>query len=499
MSYDLIVIGSGPAGQKGAIAAAKLGKRVALVERRSCDLGGVCLHTGTIPSKTMREAILYLTGFRQRDVYGDQFRHKRHITMASLQRKLEQVTRAEREIIEEQLDRNGIDVFAGEAAFLDSHTIEVRADSQETRITGDHFLLAPGTRPARPDHIPFDGQHVFDSDEILSLEEIPRSMIVVGAGVIGIEYAIMFATLGVRVTVVDGRERVLDFCDREIVDGLLHHARSLGMMLRVGEEVTSIVRSHSGAVAVELESQKRLVADTVLFSVGRTGDTESLNLEAAGLNVCKRGRIEANSDHQTAVPHIYAVGDVIGFPALASTSMQQGRRAVSHAFGQAFEPCTTIPYGLFTIPEISMIGPSEEQLTADRIPYEVGHANFHEIARGQIMGEHVGMLKLLFHRETRVLLGVHIIGDSATELIHIGQAVLAFGGTIDYFCDTVFNYPTLAEAYKVAAFDGRNRLFVTESFSADLVEQNEAVDELEAVIAQLDGGVGEESEVATNS
>lgn len=481
MSYDLIVVGSGPAGQKGAISAAKLGKRVALVERRMCDLGGVCLHTGTIPSKTMREAILHLTGFRQKDVYGEQFRHKRHITMEALRRKLDQVTRNEREIVDEQLDRNGIDVFAGEASFRDANTLEVRTESGETRLNGKYFLLAPGTRPARPEHIPFDGRHVFDSDEILRLEKIPRSMIVVGGGVIGIEYAIMFATLGVRVTVVDGRERLIDFCDREVVDALLHHARSLGMMFRLGEEVTSIVRSPSGAVVVELESQKRLVADTVLFSVGRTGDTESLNLPAAGLEICQRGRVEADENHRTDAEHIYAVGDVIGFPALASTSMQQGRRAVSHAFGHPFEPCRTIPYGLFTIPEISMIGPTEEQLTAERVPYEVGHASFNEIARGQIIGDHVGMLKLLFHRETRRLLGVHIIGDSATELIHIGQAVLTFGGTIDYFCDTVFNYPTLAECYKVAAFDGRNRLCLDD----ELAGAANAGTDLEATLSRI--------------
>lgn len=477
MSYDLIVIGSGPAGQKGAIAAAKLGKRVALIERRSQDLGGVCLHTGTIPSKTMREAILHLTGFRHRDVYGAQFRHKRQITMADLRRKLEHVTQREREIIDEQLDRNGVEVFAGEARFTDSHTIEVQADSHSTTLSARCFLLATGTRPSRPAHIPFDGIHVFDSDEILTLDHVPKSMIVVGAGVIGIEYAIMFATLGVRVTVVDGRDRLLSFCDGEVVDGLLHHARSLGMMLRLGEEVTSIVHSSSGLVAVELESQKRLVADTVLFSVGRTGDTESLNLEATGLSVCDRGRIAADPNHRTSVPHIYAVGDVIGFPALASTSMQQGRRAVCHAFDAPFETSSTLPYGLFTIPEISMIGPTEEKLTADHVPYEVGHANFREIARGQIMGDHVGMLKLLFHRETRRLLGVHILGSSATELIHIGQAVLTFGGTIDYFCDTVFNYPTHAEAYKVAAFDGRNRLNAVGSFrtnrEAARLSQNE--------------------------
>ncbi|MCA9075344.1 MAG: Si-specific NAD(P)(+) transhydrogenase [Planctomycetaceae bacterium] len=485
MSYDFIVVGSGPAGQKGAIAASKLGKRVALVERQRSSLGGVCLHTGTIPSKTMREAILHLTGFRHRDVYGDQFRRKRHITMESLRRKLDQVTCCEREIIDEHLDRNGVDVISGVASFVDDHTITVKADSRQTQLTGDYFLLAPGTKPTRPAHIPFDGRQVFDSDEILKLDKIPRSMIVVGGGVIGIEYAIMFATLGVQVTVVDGRERLLDFCDREIIDTLLHHARSLEMMFRLGEEVTQIRRSSSGTVVVELESQKRLVADTVLFSVGRIGDTDSLNLEAAGLSINSRGRLETNEHLQTVVPHVYAVGDVIGFPSLASTSMQQGRRAASHAFGHPLAPCDAIPYGLFTIPEISMIGHTEEQLTADRVPYEVGHAHFNETARGHIIGDHNGLLKLLFHRRTRKLLGVHIIGESATELLHIGQAVLSFGGTIDYFCDTIFNFPTLAECYKVAAFDGRNRLCLDD----DTLMSNDSIDlstNVEATLAQLD-------------
>ena len=476
MSYDLIVIGSGPAGQKGAIAAAKLGKRVALVERSLETLGGVCMHTGTIPSKTMREAILHLTGYRHRDVYGEAYRHKRQITMKDLRRKLQQVTQDERFVVEDQLDRNGVDVFAGEAGFIDPHTIDVRTRHQDTRLSADRVLLAPGTRPARPDHIPFDGQQVFDSDEILTLKNIPRSMIVVGGGVIGIEYAIMFATLGVRVTVVDGRDRLLEFCDREIIDALLYHTRSIGMMLRLGEQVTEIVKTPSGRVVVELESRKRLVADTVLFCVGRTGDTESLNLAAAGLEQDRRGRLECNAYFQTPVPHIYAVGDVVGFPALASTSMQQGRLAVCHAFDEPFEACEHIPYGLFTIPEISMVGRTEEQLTADRVPYEVGLAHFHEIARGQIVGDHVGLLKLLFHRENRQLLGVHVIGESATEIIHIGQAVMSYGGTIGYFSNTVFNYPTMAECYKVAAFDGLNRLCLDRVENSRRLEQAGDVD-----------------------
>ncbi len=454
MRYDLIVIGSGPAGQKGAIAAAKLGKRVAIIERRLTQVGGVCLHTGTIPSKTMREAILHLTGFRQRDVYGDLYRHKRNITMEQLRRKLSQVTRDERNVIEDQLDRNGVEIFEGEARFVDPHTVEV----DEVRVTGDHILIASGTKPARPDHISFDGQHVFDSDEILQLDHIPRSMIVVGGGVIGIEYALMFATLGVRVTVVDGRQNLLDFCDREIISSLMYHARSLGMMFRLGEHVHEVMHKAGGGVVVELESCKRLLAETVLYCAGRSGDTSSLQLEAAGLKPDRRGRLSCSESFQTEVPHIYAVGDVVGFPALASTSMEQGRKAVCHAFAQPFETSDQVPYGLFTIPEISMVGETEEQLTEQNVPYEVGLAHFHEIARGQIVGDHVGMLKLLFHRDSRELLGVHCIGESATEIIHIGQAVMAFGGTIDYFCTTVFNYPTMAECYKVAAFDGQSRL-----------------------------------------
>lgn len=458
MRYDLLVIGTGPAGQKGAIAAAKLDKRVAIVERLSRSVGGVCLHTGTIPSKTMREAILYLSGYRQREVYGDAYRKKRNITMDDLRRKLAQVTQHELDVVCDQLERNGVESLIGEARFVGPHEVEIAGTDGSTVVEADHILVACGTKPARPSHIPFDGICVFDTDDILEVSRIPRSMIVVGGGVIGIEYAIMFATLGVQVTVVDGRERLLDFCDREIVDVLLYHARSQGMILRLGEEVVGIDRLRNGMVGVQLESGKRLIAENALFSVGRVGDTENLNLPAAGLEPDERGRVWCNEDHQTWVPHIYGVGDVVGFPALASVSMEQGRRAVCHAFGQPFEGCVHMPYGLFTIPEISMVGKNEEQLTAERVPYEVGVAQFREIARGHILGDKTGMLKLLFHRETRKLLGVHCIGESATEIIHVGQTVMAFGGTIDYFRDTVFNYPTIAECYKVAAFDGLNKI-----------------------------------------
>ena len=458
MRYDLVVVGSGPAGQKAAIAAAKQNWRVVVIERQRELLGGVSLHTGTIPSKTIREAILHLTGYRHRDVYDESYRRKREITMNDLRRKMVKVAHADWHVIQDQFARNRITIVCGEAAFVDPHGIEVTGRGEHQTVEAKYILLAPGTRPARPDHIPFNGETVFDSDEILNLSTVPRSMIVVGGGVIGLEYAIMFATLGVQVTVVDGRSQLLEFCDHEIVDSLLHHARSQGMRFRLGESVTDIHEPKPGLVAVELESGKRLLGETALFSVGRSGDTERLRLTRAGLAPDKRGRLTCNEHFQTEVPHVYAVGDVVGFPSLASASMEQGRRAVCHMMGQTFKPCVNMPYGLFTIPEISVVGKNEQELTAERVPYEVGIARYSEIARGQIAGDHTGMLKLLFHRETRKLLGVHAIGEAATEIVHIGQTVMAFDGTIDYFRDTVFNYPTMAECYKVAALDGLNKL-----------------------------------------
>lgn len=495
MRYDLLVIGSGPAGQKGAIAAAKMGKRVCLVERQTGKVGGVCLHTGTIPSKTMREAIMHLTGYRQRGVYTDQFRQKRKITMDDLRRKLSQVIQHELDIIHEYLDRNQIDLVTGRASFIDPHTVEVCHEGNCTRVEADKILIATGTQPSRPSHIPFDGKTVFDSDELLYLDHIPRSMIAVGAGVIGIEYALMFATLGVEVTVVDGRERLLDFCDREIVDTLMFHARGLGVVFRLGEDVVGMDRLQNKAVAVRLESGKRLIAETVLFSVGRVGDTKNLNLKAAGLEADERGRLWCDEHHRTWAPHIFGVGDVIGFPSLASAAMEQGRRAVCSIFNKPYVAYQNLPYGLFTIPEISMVGKNEQQLTAERVPYEVGVATFREIARGQISGDQNGLLKLLFHRETRKLLGIHCIGETATEIIHIGQAVMALEGTIDYFRDTVFNYPTMTEAYKVAAFNGLNKLnldIIRENNHPEL-ESSEAATE-ESILEQVE----ELSELSTN-
>jgi NAD(P) transhydrogenase len=466
--FDLVVIGSGPAGQKGAFAAAKLGKKVAIVEHAPATIGGVCLHSGTVPSKTLREAILHLTGFRQRGVYHEQFRSKRSITMDDLRKKLNRVIEAELETIHEQFERNGITVLTGEAQFLDPRRIAVRQRDDAVVLQTEKVLIACGTRPSRPAHIPFDGRVIFDSDEFLRIEKIPRSMIVIGAGVIGIEYAIMFAILGVEVTVVDARQTILDFCDAEIIETLLFNCRMLNMRFRLGESVSTVLRRSDGQVAVRLESQKHLVAESALFSVGRDGWIDSLNLRAAGLEANQRGRLDV-TDYVTGVPHIYAAGDIVGFPSLASSAMEQGRRAVLKAYGQKAEPLGDLPYGLFTIPEISMIGKNEKELTAERIPYEVGMARYSEIARGKIIGDETGMLKILFQRHTKKILGVHCIGELATEIVHIGQTVMNFGGTIDYFCNTVFNYPTMAECYRVAAFNGLNRLCV----ETDCLQQTE--------------------------
>jgi NAD(P) transhydrogenase len=431
MRYDLVVIGSGPAGQKGAIAAAKLNKRVAMIERSKLGPGGVCVHSGTIPSKTMREAILHLTGFRQRDVFGDRYRDKRKITMQDLKRQIAHVIEHEIEVIHDQLDRNGIDLYRGDARFAGPHEIVVQCDEESVHLEAGHVLVACGTKPARPANIPFDGKHVFDSDEVLQLETIPRSMIVVGGGVIGCEYASILATLGIPVVLVERRPRLLEFVDSEIIESLQYQMRSIGVTLRFNEEVTRIEKSVDNSVAIYLKSGKKIGAPLLMYSVGRIGATRTLALEKVGIQADERGRIKVNENFQTAISHIYAVGDVVGFPALASTSMQQGRHAACHALGLSCETTAhLLPYGIYAIPEISMVGRNEDELTRDGVPYEIGVARYREIARGQIIGDTVGMLKLLFHSETRHLLGVHVIGEGATELVHIGQAVMALGGKL---------------------------------------------------------------------
>jgi len=455
--FDVLVIGSGPGGQKAAIAAAKLERRVAIVERRDM-IGGVCLNTGTIPSKTLREAILYLTGLAQREMYGQSYRVKDEITIADLAARTSHVVGREMEVVRSQLSRNRVTALTGTGRFADPHTVEVHDNGRVRAVTADKVVIATGTRPARPASVQFDERTVIDSDGIMHLERVPRSMVVAGAGVIGIEYASMFAALGTKVTVVEQRDRMLEFCDDEVVEALKYHLRDLAVTFRFGETVSS-VEAHDGGAIATLLSGKKIPADTVMYSAGRQGMSDELNLEAAGLTADARGRIHVDDFFCTSAPHIYAVGDIIGFPALAATSMEQGRLAAHHACGEPpHELAPLQPIGIYSIPEISFVGRTEEQLTKDSVPFEVGVSRYRELARGQIIGDSYGVLKLLVSLETRTLLGVHVFGTGATELVHIGQAVMGCGGTVDYLVDAVFNYPTLAEAYKVAALDAMNKM-----------------------------------------
>ena len=457
--FDLIVIGSGPAGQKGAICAAKLRKRVAVIDRTTM-LGGVCVHTGTIPSKSVREAILQLTRATVRNLLSQNVRGGDRPSIHDLSFRVNSIIARETEVIRAQLKRNGVSIFQGLGQFVDAHTVEVKGEGDTVTLRGEHILIACGTRPARNPDIPFDGKRIIDTDELSRLDGVPREMIVVGAGVVGLEFASFMAAMGIEVTLIDQRPTILDFVDREIIDALCYHLRQAGMTFRLGDKVTRVgIDPQRDRVFAELESGKKVIADALLYAVGRQANGDQLRLEAAGLKAEARGKLVVNSCFQTEAPHIYAAGDVIGFPALASTSMEQGRLAGCHMFGLPCEQMSDLfPYGIYTIPEISMVGLNEERLTKDRVPYEVGIAKYAELAKSMMLGDETGMLKLLFDRNTRKLLGVHAIGERATEIIHIGQAVLAYGGSIEYFRDTVFNYPTLAEAYKVAALDGLNKL-----------------------------------------
>lgn len=456
--YEVMVVGTGPAGQRAAIAAAKLNRSVAIVDRRHF-LGGVCVNTGTIPSKTLREAILYLSGYRLRSIYGIDYRVKDQITMADLTMRTHQVMRNEMQVIHAQMSRNGVHVLTGEASFVDTHSMSIADPERGTvRVTAEKFVLAPGTEPARPENVALQDKSIIDSDGVLNLELIPRTMTVVGAGIIGLEYASMFATLGTKVTLIDSRPRLLEFVDNEVIDALTYHLRSQGMTFRLGEEVVCVEQSSRGPTVL-LASGKQVTNECLLFSTGRQGRTKQLNLEAAGLEADFRGRLPVNEHFQTKVPHIYAAGDVVGFPALASTGMEQGRLAALHACGQPGHSLPGLyPYAIYAVPELSMVGRTEQELTAACIPFESGVAHYREISRGQILGDQTGMLKLLFHTETREVLGVHAIGEGASELVHVGQAVMAHQGKVEYFRDTVFNYPTLAECYKVAALNGLNKL-----------------------------------------
>jgi NAD(P) transhydrogenase len=461
--FDCAVIGSGPAGQKAAIQAAKLGKKAVVIEKNSV-LGGAAINTGTIPSKALREAVLHLTGASFRGLFGESYRVKRDITIADLIYVSEQVIRHELDLIRGHFDRNGIELVWGQAHFVSPNMIEVVRPDDSERLSAEVVVIATGTRPARPESVPFDDKQVFCSDTLLRLDRLPKTMIVVGGGVIGTEYACMMSTLGVKVTLVEGRPEVLGFLDREITEAFQYHMRRTGMTLRLGEKVARIEGpcgdgANGQLVQATLESGKALRSQTLLYCVGRQGTTGALQLENVNLEPDDRQRLKVNAQYQTEIPNIYAVGDVIGFPALASTAMEQGRLAVCHAFGT---PTSSIPdlfpYGIYAIPEISMVGKTEDQLTAAGVPYEAGIAQYKELARGQLLGDDTGMLKLLIHQDTHQILGVHAIGTDATELIHIGQAVMAFNGTVDYFINNVFNFPTLAEAYKVAALNGLNKL-----------------------------------------
>jgi NAD(P) transhydrogenase len=456
--YDLIVIGSGPGGQRAAIQGAKAGKRVAMIEKQSA-IGGVCINTGTIPSKTMREAVLHLSGFYSKNFYGANRGAAATITMADVIFRIQRVVENEVGVTQDQLKRNGVDVLHGTGKFIDAHHLRVENSNGFAEIEGEYIVIATGTKPAKNPKVPINGRNIIDSDQILSMPQIPRTLIVVGGGVIGVEYACMFATLGVRVIIVEKRPRLLEFADTEMVEALSYQMRDHRATMRLNEEVESVEALPDGKVAANLVSKKRINADALLYAVGRQGNVERLDLAAAGIESDNRGRIKVDADFRTTQPHIFAVGDVIGFPSLASVSMEQGRIAAARAFGlQVQTDPESYPYGIYTIPQISFIGKTEEQLTDADVPYEVGVAYYREIARGQIAGHTDGRLKILFHRETLELLGVHIFGENAAELLHIGQAVFKLKGKITYFIDTVFNYPTLAECYKTAAFNGLNRL-----------------------------------------
>ena len=458
--YELIVIGSGPGGRSAAIQGAKLGRKVLVVEKGQ-DIGGVSVHTGTIPSKTMRETVLNLSGMREREFYGLGYRVKEDITAQDILERVNKTLAHEVEIQEVQLNRNQIDTQFGKARFLDNHhLVIVKEGGEELVVRGDKIVIAVGTKPYRPDSMPFDGVNVIDSDELLTIEKLPRSLAVVGAGVIGLEYATIFSALDISVTLIDPRTKILDFVDREIIQYMVNQLRDRGVTFRLGHKVDSIKHDKkSGRQFCELDSGRMVKADMVLFAAGRIGSTWSLGLENCGLEVDERGRLTVNKDFQTSVENIYAVGDVIGFPSLASTSLEQGRVAICRAYGAPMGGTSEyFPYGIYSVPEISMVGMTEEDVQARKIPYEVGVARFRETARGQIMGLTSGLLKCIFSIKTKRLLGVHIVGEGATELVHIGQAVMAHKGGLSFFLDNTFNYPTLAEAYKISALDAWNRM-----------------------------------------
>ncbi len=456
--YDVLVIGTGPAGHHAAIQAAKLGRKTAICERREV-VGGVCINTGTIPSKTLREAVIHLTGYAHWGLYGSAYRVKRQITIDDLLFRCQRVIQREIEVSHAQLRRNQVDILIGVASFLGPHRVRVEGQAQRIEVEAEKIVIATGTEPMNPEGLDVDGETLVNSDGILTLRDIPQSLAVIGAGVVGTEYASMFAALGTRVELIDRRNRLLPFVDDQIIDTLAEHLHDHNCIVHRGDTVESmeIVRPRVGRV--KLASGTTINADLILFAGGRRGASDDLNLPAAGLAIGQGGRVKVDEHYRTEVPHIYAAGDIIGFPALASTAMEQGRLAVAHALGiHATSVPHLFPYGIYSIPEISMVGKTEREIKEEGVDYVVGLSRYREIARGQILGDSTGLLKLLFETNTRNLLGVHIIGTGATELVHIGQAVMALNGTLDYFINHVFNYPTFAECYKVAALDAFNRI-----------------------------------------
>ncbi|MCO5065727.1 MAG: Si-specific NAD(P)(+) transhydrogenase [Rhizobiaceae bacterium] len=457
--FDLVVIGSGPSGRRAAIQAAKLGKSVVVVDRGR-RLGGVSVHTGTIPSKTLRETVLNLSGWRERGFYGRGYRVKQDISITDLVQRLHKTLDHEVEVLQHQFMRNGVRNMRAGARFAEPNLLTLTNDHGDTSsLAFDHALISVGTRPHRPKDVPFDRKHVFDSDEMLEIERLPRTLTVIGGGVIGVEYATIFSALDVPVTLIEPRTSILDFIDREIVDDFMHQMRDRGMQLRLGTAAKSI-EVKNGQAEVMLSDGRVVRSEVVLYAAGRSGNVESLGLDAVGIEADNRGRIKVDPlTFQTTVPNIYAAGDVIGFPSLASTAMEQGRVAACHAFGVSLPPAPeTFPYGIYAVPEISTVGQSEEEIRSSGMAYEIGVARFRETSRGHIMGVDSGFLKLIFDQDTRRLLGAHIVGEGATELVHIGQAVINLGGTVDFFVNNTFNYPTLAEAYKIAGLDAWNRM-----------------------------------------
>lgn len=457
--YDLIVIGSGPAGEKAAIEASRMRKSTAIIERHSVQ-GGVCIHTGTIPSKTLRETVLYISGLRQRAVYGLMGGVKQNISVRELMYRKDQVIQQEVDVIQENMARYRIEVIHGRGVITDPHTVIVSDEAGNNRlIKGSVIIISTGTKPFHPDHINFDNKFIYDGETILDLDTLPRSLTIIGGGVIGCEYASIFAHIGVKVTIVDNRDRLLSFLDNEMAAAVTYLMRKYRISLILGDGDAESYEE-DGQVVTVTKSGRKVISERLLYAVGRIGNTEDMGLESVGIGVDKRGLIKVDEMYRTSVDNIYAVGDVIGFPSLASVSMDQGRLAAIHAFkdGDRSSINTLLPFGIYTIPEVSMVGETEETLTNTGQDYEIGVARFFELARGQIINDHDGILKMLFDPKSERILGVHIVGERATELIHIGQAVMAHGGTLGYFINTVFNYPTLTEAYKVAALDGYSRL-----------------------------------------